>query len=37
MILKSLPGYGNSELKIEDMKPCDNSPIRILLRISIMG
>ena len=24
MILKSLPGYGNSELKIEDMKPCDN-------------
>ena len=24
MILKSLPGYGNSELKRKDMKPCDN-------------
>ena len=24
IILKSLPGYGNSELKRHDMKPCDN-------------
>ena len=25
IILKSLPGYGNVELKREDMKPCDNN------------
>ena len=25
IILKSLPGYGNAELKKQDMKPCDNN------------
>ena len=25
IILKSLPGYGNAELKRQDMKPCDTS------------
>ena len=25
IILKSLPGYGNAEVKREDMKPCDNN------------
>ena len=25
IILKSLPGYGNAELKREDMKPCNNN------------
>ena len=24
IILKSLPGYGNTEVKRKDMKPCDN-------------
>ena len=25
IILKSSPGYGNAELKREDMKPCNNN------------
>ena len=25
IIIKSLPGYGNAELKREDMKPCNNN------------
>ena len=29
IILKSLPGYGNPELKKKDMKPCENGKLSI--------